>query len=205
MSKTYIIFASLLILIALGLLFLPDSQKQDQIPPKGLLKEVLSQSRFLSTDMIAARLIDEDPALLLVDVRQAESYKDYSLPGAINIPLNEILLTDWKPYLNQTDMDVVFFSNSDLSADQAWVLCTRVGYKNLYVMEGGLNNWFSQIMQPVQPPPTAPSEAIDLYTFRKAASMYFGGGNSELPVTDIQGEEVQIIQRTKKRVTTGGC
>jgi len=205
MSKTYIILASVLIIVALGLVFLPDTQQRDQIPPENLLKEILSQSRFVSADLVATRIIDEDPALLLVDVRPSESYNKYSLQGAVNIPLNEILLDKWKPYLNQNEMDVVFFSNGDLQADQAWVISTRLGYKNLYVMQGGLNKWFTQIMQPEPPPATAPSEAIDLYTFRKAASLYFGGGDAEITNADQEKNKVPVIKRTKKSITAGGC
>ena len=205
MSKTYVILASILILIALGLVFLPDSQKEDHITPERLLKEILSQSRFVSTDLIAAKLIDEDPSILLIDVRPAESFKLYSIHGALNIPLSDILSADWKPYLNQTDRDVIFFSNGDLFADQAWVLCTRQGYQNLYVMKDGLNAWFTQIMKPEIPPASSPSEAFDLYTFRKAASMYFGGGATEPSNEETTLINVPVIQRKKKSTTAGGC
>ncbi len=205
MSKTYIILASVLILVALGLVFLPDTQKREQIPPEKLLKEVMSSSRFVSPDLVARRLIDEDPAILLVDVRPGKAYTSYSLPGAINIPLENILSDDWKPYLDQNDVDIVFFSNDDLQADQAWILCSRLGYENLYVMEGGLNRWFAQIMQPEKPPVTASSDEFDLYTFRKAAGMYFGGGTSDLSDADNTKEDIKIIKRTKKTVTAGGC
>ncbi|MCB2219653.1 MAG: rhodanese-like domain-containing protein [Bacteroidetes bacterium] len=205
MSKVYIIFASLLILVAFGLVLLPDTEHEDQIPPEALLKEIMNQSRFLSADLIAARIIDEDPSIMLVDVRTAEAYNSYSLPGAINIPLKETLDEEWQPYLNQRGVDVVFFSNGDLFADQAWILCSRLGYKNLYVMEGGLNQWFTQIMQPTVPPDTSPNEDFDLYSFRKAASIYFGGGAPAQSTQDIKGENIQIIRREKKTATAGGC
>ncbi len=205
MSKTYFILGALLILVALGLVFLPTTAHEDQIPPEKLLTEVMSQSRFISPDLVASRLIDEDPAILLVDVRQARAYESYTLPGAVNIPLEDILKEEWRPYFDQRSMDVVFFSNGDLYADQAWILCTRLGYKHLYVMEGGLNRWFAQIMQPEMPQATAPTEAFDLYSFRKGASIYFGGGAPEQNTSDASQENIQIIRREKKTVTAGGC
>jgi rhodanese-related sulfurtransferase len=205
MSKVYIILASLLIVVAFGLLLLPETDHEDQISPEVLFKEVMNQSRFLSPDLVAARIIDEDPSILLVDVRTAEAYKSYSLPGALSIPLKEILREEWQPYLNQKGVDVIFFSNDDLFADQAWILCSRLGYKNFYVMEGGLNQWFTQIMQPTLPPATAPTEDFDLYSFRKAASIYFGGGAPEQSAQEISGENIQIIKREKKTATAGGC
>ena len=80
-----------------------------------------------------------------------------------------------------------------------------MGFENIYVMEGGLNKWFADIMQPEMPPATAPNEAIDLYTFRKGASLYFGGGSEENMGTDMKGKDVKIIRRNKKAVTAGGC
>lgn len=205
MLKTYYILGALLILISLGLVVLPPAGPEEQIPPEQLLAKVMSPSRFLSPDLVASRLIDEDPSILLVDVRPESDYKSYSLPGAINIPLKDILNEKWKPYLRQKSMDVVFFSNGDLYADQAWILCSRHGCDNLYVLNGGLNKWFTQIMKPQFPPATAPSEVFDLYTFRKAASMYFGGGTPEQINTDISKKNIPIIMREKKTATAGGC
>ncbi|MCB0806924.1 MAG: rhodanese-like domain-containing protein [Bacteroidales bacterium] len=205
MSKTYFLLGALLILVSLGLVILPSSENEDKVPPEKLLTELMSQSRFLPPDMVAARLIDEDPSILLIDVRPVEEYSSYSLPGALNIPLADLLKNDWQPYLNQNSMDVVFFSNGDLQADQAWVLSTRLGFKNLYVMEGGLNLWFDQIMQPEKPPASAASEAFDLYSFRKGAAQYFGGGAPEQVSNKQSGENIPIIRREKKTVAAGGC
>ncbi len=38
-----------------------------------------------------------------------------------------------------------------------------LGYKNLYVMKGGLNEWFAKILNPTEPPQTAPTEEYNLY------------------------------------------
>lgn len=205
MSKKYFVLGAVLIIVAFSLVLLPDSINRDQVPPEKLLKELMSQSRFLSPDLIASRLIDEDPSIFLVDVRDEDQFAAYALPRSVNIPLDQILDVSWQPYFEQGGVDVVLISNDDLFAEQAWVLCTRMGYKNIYVMDGGLNQWFADIMQPEMPPATAPNEAIDLYTFRKGAGMYFGGGSDNNIGSDTQGKEVKIIRRAKKAVTAGGC
>ncbi|MCB0823806.1 MAG: rhodanese-like domain-containing protein [Bacteroidales bacterium] len=205
MSKRYFILGAVLIIVAFGLVLLPDSVNKDQVPPEKLLKEIMSQSRYISPDLVASRMIDEDPSIFLVDVRSAEEYSTYSLPGALNIPLENLLDNEWKPYLEQTGVDVVLISNDNLYAEQAWVLCTRSGYKNIYVLKGGLNQWFADIMQPQMPAPTEPAEAFDLYTFRKGASKYFGGGSDDQMVTSNKSESLPVIQRTKKSAAAGGC
>lgn len=205
MSKTYIILTIIAVLIAVGLLFLPAHKNYKETDPRLLLKEINDPARFLSVDLITERLIDEDPSLMLIDVRTNDQYNEYSLPRSINIPMDQILLPESKDYLNQDNMDVVLYSNSDLIADQAWIICTRLGFKNLYVLKGGLNNWYTCIMSPVKPAETAPNEEFDLYSFRMAASQYFRGGSDANVQTDLPKENIVIKRRQKKLTTAGGC
>ncbi len=205
MSKTYIVLASILIIFAGGLLLLPDMNRSKELPPELLFKEINDPARYVSVDLVAERLINEDPAILLVDVREEEESAAFALPGAIHIPFAGIAEPGWRGYLGQEHMDVVFYSNGDMLADQAWIVCTRMGYRNLYVMSGGLNQWFTDIMQPEAPPATAPSEAFDLYSFRKAAAAHFGGGSPAVQTEVEEAEPVMLERRKKKTVTEGGC
>lgn len=205
MSKTYIILAILLLSLAGGLIILPETSRSKEIAPEILYKEINDPARFLTVDQIAERIINEDPSILLLDVRSSEQYELFTLPDALSVPLSEIDLSESEQYLNQGEMDVIFFSNGDIHADQAWIICTRKGYKNLYVIEGGLNQWFTCIMQPSAPPETAPSEEFDLYSFRLAASQYFNGGSIEKESPDVKGEPNKMIKRDKKTTTAGGC
>jgi rhodanese-related sulfurtransferase len=205
MNRTYFILAVIALVVAGGLIILPETERNSDIKPELLHKEINDPSRFLSTDLVTKRLINEDPSILLVDVRTPEQYKSYTIPGAINIPLNEINLDEWTDYFAQDDMDVVFFSNGDVYADQAWILSRRKGYDHLYVMSGGLNKWFKDIMQASSPPETAPSEDFDLYAFRMGAKIHFGGGKTEIEMSQTEAEPVPLIRRKKKTITEGGC
>ncbi len=92
MSKRYIIIAILLIGSAFGLILIPKQAPTDQIKPTAFLIEINDPARFLETDQIAKRLIEEDPTLFLIDVRSLYEYEDYSIPASVNIPLEELLL-----------------------------------------------------------------------------------------------------------------
>ncbi|MEZ5195964.1 MAG: rhodanese-like domain-containing protein [Bacteroidales bacterium] len=205
MSKTYIVLTIVAVLVAVGLLFLPEKGNYKETKPELLIKEINDPARFFHVDQIAERLIDEDPSMMLIDVRTADQFAGFSLPGAINIPLDQVLLPEWKDYLYQNDLDVVLFSNSDLYADQAWILCTRLGYKNLYVLKGGLNEWYTCILNPIEPPETAPTEEFDLFSFRSAASLYFKGGADVNADSGDSRETIIIKKREKKSTTAGGC
>ncbi len=204
MSRTYIALSIVFIVIALGLVLLPDIKRDKQLEPEALLKEIIDPSRYINPDRVADRLINEDPTIFLVDVRTSEEFNSYTLPGAVNIPIQIISEPDNEDFLNTDNKDVVIFSNDDLYADQAWIICTRMGYRNLFVMKGGLNQWFHDIILPVPPSEPASREEHDLYTFRKAAGLYFTGGDI-IPQNAENKEKINLKKREKKTTTEGGC
>jgi len=174
MSKRYIFISVVYIAISLVSVLLPEQEDSDSDRPDLLLLEVNSTDRFLTVDHIAERLIDGDPSILLVDVRPNDSFEEYHIPGSINIPLQEVLNDSLNASLKLGHLDIVFYSNSSLTADQAWIVCRRNKMENQYVMQGGLNQWFENIMTPEPPLETEASEAMALYDFRKGASVFFG-------------------------------
>lgn len=158
------------------------TESADRTPPdpQQLLLEINDQRRFINTDQVADLLINQDPSLLLVDVRDEAAFDAFSLPQSINIPLETLLDEAAQELIECEKYRIVFYSYDDIHADQAWVLQRKQGCRNLYVLQGGLNEWTRTIIQPEAPPQTAGSEAWELYDFRIAARKYFTGGASEL-------------------------
>ena len=204
MNKAYYTLAVFLLLLGVGLLMLPDRENPDDYPPRELLGDLRNPSRFISADKVAEMIIDRDPTLVLVDVRDMYDYLDFSLPGAHSIPLEEILLYDWVDSLSYEQSKIVLFSNGDIKDDQAWMLLRRENHKNMHVLKGGLNFWFETIIQPVRPPETASDEEIDRYQFRRGASIYFTGGAAPIEA-ETGGEPVIVRKKTKSQVVEGGC
>jgi len=204
MNRNYIILAVLFIILAGGIFFLPERDNYKQINPEQLMWDIVQTSRYVTTDQVAEMIIEGDPTLQLVDVRNEYEYFDYSLPNALNIPLDSIVADSYSDYLGIEDMNMVFLSNDDILADLAWVMVRRLGYKNIYVMKDGLNGWISTIIQPEAPAETASKTEWELYSFRKGASMYFTG--AEIAATDDSGGKPVTVRRKKKaNVAEGGC
>ncbi len=203
MKRVYIILMTIAVLMSAGLFLFDDKKPDDQLSPQKLLLEINDDSRYWSTDLVADKIIKHDPALLLIDVRSNDQYEEFSLPGALNIPLENILDEEWQGYFLAEDFDIVLFSNDEIYAGQAWILLRRLNYKNLRVMQGGLNHWAETIMQPLMPKQSAPQEAFELYDFRRAANQYFGGGSGEIQPVDT--ETIQVTRKKKKSAVEGGC
>ena len=209
LSFRYKILALIFVVLAGGLVLLPKYEKHEGVSPEKLLSNAISPERYISTDELAHKIINQDPSYLLIDVRDEVSFDEYTLPYAINIPLEKLFDEDSEAYLNQDEFDVILFSNDNFQANQAWLLCNRLEYKNLRVLDGGMNTWFNTIINPSKPKENMPAEAFELYTFRKAASMYFGVAYPEqVKVTQVKKvipKKVIAVKKKKKLPTEGGC
>ena len=209
-KRSYQFLALILIVLAGGLLVIPKQQKHEGITPELFVKNMLSTERYISTDVLADRMINEDPVLLLVDTRNTGDFEKFSLPNAINIPLSKFFDQELNPYLDQEIYDVVLFSNDNFTADEAWLIGNRMGYQRLYVLEGGLNAWFQTIINPAFPKETMSREAYELYAFRRAAGKYFGVANDTLEI-EIEKKKAKTPKKVvtkpkkKKKMPEGGC
>ena len=211
-KKRYYFVSALLFLLAFILFLLPYKKNRYEISPEHLLLEITNNDRFFSTDDVAKFIISGDPSIQLIDVRSPEEFAKFSLPGAINIPLADLLKKDeegdleWEGYLNQDVKTNIFYSNGSIYANQAWMLCKRLGYPNNYVMKGGLNKWVETIMRPKMPLNSAPEDDWVKYEFRKAASIYFGGGSFATEESSAPKPKVTPVKKKKKKVEEeGGC
>ncbi len=207
--KRYIFLSIVLITMGLVLVFMPARKNASEISPENMLLEIIDETRFLSVDEVAKMIIEKDPSIQLIDLREPEEFKKFSLPNAINIPLKNILDKENAETLNQDVKKNILFANGSIYANQAWTLMRRHGYKNNYVLKGGLNDWFETIIQPKAPKATAPKDEFDRYAFRKAASMYFGGGgtvtvSTSESTTNASTPKAQTGEK-KKKSGGGGC
>ncbi len=208
-KREYQILAFILLFLAAGLVLLPKYKKNEGVAPDLFVKNVISSERYINTDLLAEKLVNEDPSILLIDTRSEKEFNEFSLPNAINIPLKNLLDDDYIGYIDQDIYDVVLFSNDSFYADQAWMLGNRLGFKNLYVLKGGLNEWFNTIINPKLPDETMPQEAFELYSFRKAAGMFFGVGlkkpEEKKEIKSAPVKKVITVKKKKKKAPEGGC
>ena len=205
MNLRYTILSVILLLLAFGFTVLPEKNYSKDLRADEVLLAVLDDSRFLSTDEVASLLLNNDPSLQLIDVRKPEQYKAFNLPGAVNIPLDSLLTEEASLYLDQDIKTNVLYSNGSIYASQAWLLTKRMGYQQVFIMRGGLNQWVETILRPVEPKPEDPASAFSTYQFRKGASQYFGGGSTDVGSSTSTTKRKPIIRSKKKKSIAGGC
>jgi rhodanese-related sulfurtransferase len=196
-----------LIILALGLVILPGKNEWKETDPKILLGSIVEKSRYLSVDQVTHRIIENDPTLLLIDLRSADQFKTFALPGAINIQPDSLLSQSNLDLFSQPGKDKILYANADLTAEQCWLICTRHSLNRIYLMKGGLNEWYNTIIQTQSAKPTASSSDLDLISFRNAARMYFtGAGNIPVaPPTISTGEKIEVSRKAPAAKSGGGC
>jgi rhodanese-related sulfurtransferase len=204
MNKTYAILAFVVIVLGLGLFYFQAKPYVIEVQPETLLSDINENTRYVSVDELAERLIEGDPSVQLIDVRDHNDFMDFGLPGAENIPLPGLLLPENLEIFDAYGKDFIFYSNGDIQANQAWIIAHRLGYKNLYVLKGGVNCWFQNIIQPKTPDQSEPQEAFDLYQFRLGARQYFTGGGAPVETT-APAEGIEFTRKKKNTKVEGGC
>jgi len=202
-------------LVTLGLIvaFVPEQTVSNfKVDKEQIVTELKQKAYFMNPDDLVAMLVNKDPLFKLVDVRDASEFQNFSLPNATNIDIKDIISEEWEEFMNQDIYTIILYSNSNLEAVEAWILCRQMGYENIYILQGGLNNWFETIVNPKHPLPTMPDEDQAKYDFRKAASsaIGMGGGDSSavsapVKVTTVGSKPVTTGAKKKKKRASGGC
>lgn len=75
---------------------------------------------------------------VLLDVRSSQEYKEGHVAGSINIPVYDL---EKKAYsvLNKNSIIIVYCS-AGIRSKRAIQILRKLGYKNLYNIEGGIEN-----------------------------------------------------------------
>jgi len=140
-------YSLLLVGIGIILAFLPfNATDSFLLKSDELLSKSESEENYLSVDQVARMMNKEDSTMLLIDLRDAVQFKECNIPGSLNIPFSDLLNPLWEGTFNQKEVKKIFYGNGDHSANYGWAIATGLGYKNNFVMKGGLNEWFKTVM-----------------------------------------------------------
>lgn len=106
----------------------------------------------------------------LVDLRSAADYGKYHIPTAQSVPLatlNGDVALRTQPLL--------LISDDGTDAARAWFLLSSLGFKSVYLLQGGMQAWENQVVHPVH------TAAMDQTTTDRLAMVarFFGGSLQE--------------------------
>jgi sulfur-carrier protein adenylyltransferase/sulfurtransferase len=211
MKPLYYLTLVLLILALIIALVPQNTTRPYKLTAAQLLEEIRTGSQFVSPDELADKIIKKDPSIQLIDVRNPREFDQFSLPGAINVPLQDILSDNYFDVVNQGTKMNIFYSNGSTEANEAWLITRQLGYQNNYVLQGGLNYWVETILNPAKPGETSSNDEIAKYDFRKAASAALGSGGDVSSLAPAASgspgasPKPGVVPVKKKKKASGGC
>jgi rhodanese-related sulfurtransferase len=146
-----------------------------------LALSTVNNSDKISAGDLADWIIQGRADFELVDLRYETKFNEYAIPNAQCIPLVQLPESDLL-----RNQKIIFYSDDDVAASQAWFILKSKGYKGVYILDGGLNAWKEKILFPKAP---INGSKDDLAQFEKIkeVSKFFGGQvQADSTVTEIK-------------------
>ncbi len=123
---------------------------------------------YISVIQLATEIKDKQP-IQLIDLRNDSSFNAFHIPTAKSASLAQLLHQELYP-----TPKTVLYSGDDSISEQAFYMMTGKGIDNLYVLEGGIQDWYNRILYPKMPK-VIPESDKELALQVKTLSAYFGG------------------------------
>ncbi|MBE0670602.1 MAG: YeeE/YedE family protein [Anaerolineales bacterium] len=175
---------------------------------------------YTADQMLEKRLVFTSPAEafkakynqamnpVYLDVRSEADYNLYHIQNAVNVPLGR--LTEVIPVLlSEPPANTVFIlmSNDETAAVAAWKILVGSSVQNVYILEGGVNNWiafFGENEKALRPAPNAGDDQLG-YIFPAAlGSRYESCSPDPIEYEKLEFEQ-KIILQLKRDKSGGGC
>ena len=194
-----------MVLVSLGLIlaFLPfNGNRSLSVKPAVLLSEMLEEGTYFTVDQVARFVVSEDSTVRIIDLRSPEEFNAFSIPGSVNVPYDQFADTDPRTFFGNGDVRNILYSNGDLYSNYALVLAKGMNFRNVYVMKGGLNNWFETVMNSSFTGERITARENALFETRSRAKKIFTEMNS-LP--DSLKSKLLEAKRLEAQKLDGGC
>ena len=169
------------LILALLVLVAGDSYRGDGtvIDPKELAYKVEHELDHVSAIELAHWIMDGKKGFRLVDLRDSTEFSKYHIPKAENRSLTSLVdghFAKREP--------IVLYSEGGVHSAQAMFLLWAQGYKNVFMLKGGMNEWNDDVLHPHIVTDGASPSQLDSLSLVKKLSMFFGNASkAALPPT----------------------
>lgn len=195
-TPVYVSIAAIGLVIGLSAFVLPER--------KPALVEKSEDVNFIKTynadvmtpDELAYRIIDQDSKIQIIDFRTPKEFEKFNLPKSISYTTDNLFSKDAVKTLAQKHKVNVIVSNKEMTEKKIAFIANQLGYDNIKILQGGLDNFKNQIINFNQSG-TADNKS-DTYKFRSKASKV-------IPVLIEQNKSIGKVKVTKAKRTIGGC
>jgi len=197
--------------------------RTETIPQLEGQEPLVETTIYTADEMLSNRLVFISPAEtfkakynqsmnpVYLDVRSEADYNLYHIEDAVNVPLEQI--TEIVPVLlTEPPANTVYvvMSNDEIAAVNAWKVLVASSVPNVYILEGGVNNWIAffgsddETLQAVQPT-TNPAPDQLAYIFPEALGNRYESCDPSPIEYEALEFETKIKLELKRDKSGGGC
>jgi hypothetical protein len=147
--------------------------------------------------------------LVMLDIRPESEYNLFHIDGAINVQ-PEALEEVAADIISQSapNLVVAVMSNDEDAATEAWKVLTAASVANVYILEGGINNWITAFGKEESQITPITSEQVEndslRYLFESALGGRYECSDPNLHKFDLEYEP-KIKLELKRDKSGGGC
>lgn len=150
---------------------------------------------------------DHKLKLVLLDVRPEADYNLFHLADALHIPLDEINMLVSDLQLEPANTVFLLMSNDEAGATEAWKALTAQSVPNVYILEGGINEWLRLFACDDTRIQAIEGEVADdqlAFTFEAALGAAYHCAEPDPHQYELEYEE-RLKLELKRGPTGGGC
>ncbi|MCT4613490.1 MAG: rhodanese-like domain-containing protein [Marinifilaceae bacterium] len=197
--KVRVVFAIVYISLALIVALVPGNAFVSfNIVTSKIIHDIQNYNHFISATDLADEMLAGEDEIILLDIRDSIQYNQYTINGALNMPMAKFSEEDNIAKLANTSAKKIIFSNGTIYSENAWMLLYLKRIENIYVLNGGINSWISEIMYP---------NKFDVKSFTAIELMAFEVKNGDI-VGIKKSFDVKAKPKKKRHRTIraeGGC
>lgn len=137
---------------------------------------------------LADRIIKGRSDYRLIDLRAKAEYDEYHIPSAENVPLATL-----PEYGLERNEKIILYSEGGIHSAQAWFLLKAMGYRSVYMLRGGLDDWKDMVLFPSLAQNPSPEQRA-AFEKTKEVSTFFGG----MPQTEAAAKSPDATKQLPK-------
>lgn len=197
-EKRYFVLAGAAVLIGLTAFVLPE--RQTYITQNaGLIENVNSiPVKTITPDELAFRIINDPSSYRIFDLRSREEFSKLSLPNSENIQLNYFFSKDAAKSMNRDNEINIIIAEKEDESIKANYIAYENGYKEMYVLQGGLGGFRDTILNFTAPNKPVTRWEKDTFSFRENA-------RTRIPSIIDNAKKHNSGETKKTKRIIGGC
>ena len=195
----YVYWGIAFVAFSVYLIFMDNYQDKALANLKPEKIKLMQQVKSIKPIELAYRIIDNSDELSIVDVRDAEHYKNYTLPGADNISFENIFNKDSYYKIVKNPKTIVFIDKDGETAMKAAALSIQYGKNIAYYLDGGVRAFREQLADI----PKLDSNCQDLSKI--ADYKFLLTAKEKLELIAKQIAERKAVPKIRKAKSPGGC